>query len=200
MTPKRKGARMFVKSPANHDSDWSLCLFSNNTFKDFSDGRAGDVVGFIAYVRGLSQWEALKELQAYYGLSDSREKDKRETRQKIELQKLKEQKKAERQQAFHAALMSEIDRIKKWVEIYSLALESGIFEPLSELWAYCINERQKEEYRLDILCGIGYTKEDNAEWLSDVLKIMEESGTFQATKEELKQIENLKRRQEVRQN
>lgn len=200
MTPKRKGARLFVKSPTNHDSDWSLCLFSNNTFKDFSDGRAGDIIGFISYIKGVNNWQALEELRAFYGLTNAREQDKQEARRKIELQKQKEQKKAERQQAFRCAVNAEIDRLKQWVEIYSLASAKGLFEPFSELWAYCINERQKEEYKLDILCGIGYTKEDNAEWLSDVLKIMEESGTFHATKEEIKQIENVKRRQEARQN
>lgn len=199
MTPKRKGARMFVKSPANHDSDWSLCLFANNTFKDFSDGRAGDVIGFLAYVRGCSQWEALRELQSFYGLSDSREQDKQEARRRIELQKQEERRREERRQAFYRALWGEIDRLKHWTEIYSLALEKGVFEPFSDLWAYCVNELQKEEYRLDILCGIGYAKDDNVEWLSDVLKIMEESGAFRATEKELKQIENAKRRQEARQ-
>lgn len=77
--PKRKGSVFFVRSPAGTDRTASLALYPNsNRFTDFSNSNySGDIIGFVSYIRGCNNWQALKELQSYYGLLDTRQ-DKQE--------------------------------------------------------------------------------------------------------------------------
>jgi hypothetical protein len=201
--PKRKGSVYFVKSPAGTDRTASLALYPNsNRFTDFSNGNySGDCISFVAYVRGCNQWQALKELQAYYGLTDAREADRQETQRRIQLQQQEERRKEERKQSFYRALWAQIGDLKRWEHIYRTSIEKAIFEPFSELWAYCVNELQKTEYKLDILCAADcreYTRlkpyhenlpSDRYKWLLDVLAVLAEGGAFTATPEELKEIE-----------
>lgn len=200
--PKRKGSVFFVKSPATHDKTASLALYPNsNRFCDFANGGAsGDCIAFVAYVKGCNQWEALKELQAFYGLTDSREQDKQEAQRRIQLEQEQERKRAEREKAFYAALQAEIDRLKQWAEIYTAALQNELYEPLSEMQGYTVNELQKTEYKLDILTGADcktYLRlkayhenlpSDRYQWLLDCLAILQECGAFKAEKDEIEEI------------
>ena len=200
--PKRKGTVFFVRSPAGIDRTASLALFPNsNRFTDFSNANySGDIIGFVAYVKGCNQWQALKELQAYYGLTDSREQDRQEAQRRILLQQQEERRKEERRQAFYRALWEQIDDLKRWAVIYSTAIEKELFEPFSDEWCYCLNEKQKVEYRLDILCAADCREymrlkpfhedlpSDRYKWLLDCLAVLAEGGAFTATEEELKEI------------
>lgn len=200
--PKRKGSVFYVKSPATHDRTASLAIYpSSNRFCDFANGNlSGDCIAFVAYIKNINQWQALKELQVYYGLTDAREQEKEEARQRIQLQQEQERRKAERKQAFYAALWGEIDRLKRWEDICRLAIEKAVFEPFTDEWAYCVNELQKTEYRLDILCAADCREymrlkpysaalpTDHYQWLLDCLSILTEHGTFTATAAEIKEI------------
>lgn len=200
--PKRKGTVFFVRSPAGTDRTASLALFPNsNRFTDFSNANySGDIIGFVAYVKGCNQWQALKELQAYYGLTDSREQDRQEAQRRILLQQQEERRKEERRQAFYRALWEQIDDLKRWAVIYSTAIEKRLFEPFSDEWCYCLNEKQKVKYRLDILCAADCREymrlkpfhedlpSDRYKWLLDCLAVLAEGGAFTATEEELKEI------------
>lgn len=70
------------------------------------------------------------------------------------------------------------------------------------MWGCCINELQKAEYKLDILCTAdqgAYRRmkpdvaaglsSDRPQWLLDTLAILAEDVAFQATKEEIARIE-----------
>lgn len=200
--PKRKGTVFFVRSPAGTDRTASLALFPNsNRFTDFSNANySGDIIGFISYIKGVNNWQALKELQAYYGLTDAREQEKEEARRRIQLQQEQERKKAERRQAFYRALWAQIDDLKRWEGIYRTSIEKAVFEPFSDTWAYCVDELQKTEYRLDILCAADCREymrlkpyhenlsSDRYKWLLDVLAVLAECGAFTATEEELREI------------
>lgn len=142
-----------VRSPAGSDKTPSLALYPrNNRFCDFSNGnKSGDCVSFLAYIKNLNQWQALKELRAYYGLTDGQEQEKQEVQRRILLQQQEECRKEERKEAFYKALNGEIDRLKRWENIYKIAIEKTIFEPLSDMWKYCVEELQRVEYQLDIL-------------------------------------------------
>ena len=200
--PKRKGSVYFVKSPATHDKTASLALYPNsNRFTDFANGNlSGDCIAFVAYIKNINQWQALKELQAFYGLTDSREADRQEAQRRIQLQQEQERRKEERRQAFYRVLWEQIDDLKRWAVIYSTVIEKAVFEPFSDTWAYCVNELQKMEYKLDILTGAdckAYPRmkayhenlpSDRYQWLLDVLAVLAEGGAFEATTEELKEI------------
>ncbi|MCM1026384.1 MAG: hypothetical protein NC432_08095 [Roseburia sp.] len=200
--PKRKGSIFFVKSPRTNDKTASLALYpSSNRFCDFANGNQnGDVIAFVSYVKGINQWQALKELQAFYGLTNAREQDKQEAQRRIRQQQENERKKRERQQAFYQALRGEIDRLKQWADIYRAAIEKGLYEPFDQMWTYCANELQKIDYRLDILCAADLKtyprlkpyadnlSGDRYQWLLDVLGVLQEQGTFMPTSGEMEEI------------
>lgn len=202
MQPKRRGANYFVKSPVSTDKTWSLCLYpSDNRYCDFSNGnRSGDIISLYSYTQGCNNWQALKELQAYYGLADSRDRNKKEAQRRIQLQQEQERRKAERRQTFYRALRGEIDDLKWWAVIYRTSIEKRLYAPFTDEWAYCFNELQKTEYRLDILTGTDcktYPRmkayhenlpSDRYQWLLDVLAVLVDGGAFTATEEELKEI------------
>lgn len=198
--PRRKGSCYFVKSPATRDRTASLALYTNsNRFTDFANGNlSGDCIAFVAYIKNINQWQALKELQAYYGLTSAREHEKEEARRRIQLQQEQERRKEERRQAFYAALWGEIDDLKRWAVIYSTA--KSAFEPFSDEWRYCVNELQKTEYRLDILCAADCREymrlkpyhenlpSDRYKWILDCLAVLAEGSAFTATADELEEI------------
>lgn len=92
--------------------------------------------------------------------------------------------------------------MKQWTKIYATALDRGIFEPFSDVWCYCVTERQKAMYKLDILCASdqkSYRRmkpdaaaglsSDYPQWILDSLAVLAEDGAFQATGEELREIQ-----------
>ena len=200
--PHKKGSIYFVKSPATHDKTASLAIYPNsNRFCDFANGNySGDIIGFISYVKGVNNWEALQTLRDFYGLTNDRERDREETRRRILLQQQEERQREERKRAFRAALSGQIGELRQWADICGFALEKGLYAPFSELWTYCIREREKAEYKLDILCAVdireyprlkAYSENlpsDRFQWLLDVLSLLAECGAFQATAEELKEL------------
>lgn len=200
--PRRKGCCYFVKSPATHDKTASLALYPNsNRFCDFANGNlSGDIIGFISYVKGVNNWQALQTLKDFYGLADAREQEKEAARRRIQLQQERERRKEERKQAFYLALWAQIDDLKRWTVIYSTAIEKRLFEPFSDTWAYCVNELQTTEYRLDILTGADcktYPRmkayheslpSDRYQWLLDVLAVLADCGAFETTADEIKEI------------
>lgn len=199
--PKKRGVYYFVKSPISHDKTWSLCLYpASNTFCDFAGGnRCGDSVSLISYIRGVDNWRALKILRDFYGLTDSKEQDRQEARRKIQLQQEWEQKKRRRKRTFRAALLACIDDLKRWEDIYTIALKKCLYEPLTDEWAHCVNELHRTSRQLDILCASDCDSyrfmktssripSDYWQWLLDALEILSECGAFQVTREEVEEI------------
>lgn len=202
--PLKKGGIYFVKSPISTDKTASLALYPNtDKFCDFANGNhSGDMIGFVAYVRGCNNWDALQVLKNFYGLSDAKENEREEIKQKIRLQQEQERKRAERQQDFNVALYGYIEELKESERLYRLAIEKGICMPFSALWCNCKNELQRIEYELNILCATDcdsyrrmkdYSAADELptdfyQWLIDVLELLKWKGLFITTKEELSQI------------
>lgn len=200
--PQFKSYKYFVKSPVSADKHWSLCLYPDNRFTDFSNSNySGDIIGLIAYTKGISNWESLKLLRDFYGLSDGKEQSREEARRKIQQQQQNERRRKERQREFQSALSACIEDLRHWLGIYTTAIENKLYEPFSELQAYVMNELQATEYKLDILtandCSYRRLKKvsgkeelysDYPQWLLDVLAVLEECGVFKATAAELKQI------------
>lgn len=202
MRPKRTGSTYFVKSPSSTDTTWSLALYpGSNRFCDFANSnRCGDIVGFISYIKGLNNWQALTELRNYYGLPGSRELDREEARRRIQLQRQQEEYRRKRQGAFETALLACVDDLKHDEQVYKAAVGKGGFEPFSDLWCNCVNKSNQVAYKLDILCAIGirYLRlkpkvekgcpSDRPQWLLDALELPGEYGLFEATSDECKEI------------
>lgn len=197
--PDSKG---FVKSPATPDKTRSCKLYpETGTFFDYAGNKGGDIIAFVAYIKGTNNWESLKLLSDYYGLSGADGRSREERQRMMQRQKQEDQKRTERQQAFHEALMDEIEYLKRWEDICKSALKKSEIEPFSNLWAYVQNELQYASYRLDILTGADMAtyrrlkphvrlglSSDYPQWLLDTLDILAEAGKFKATAEELSEI------------
>lgn len=98
-------------------------------------------------------------------------------------------------------MSGEINGLKQQADTYRAAIEKTLYKPFSDMWCYCINELQKAEYKLDILCASdqeSYRRlkpdkaaglsSDRPQWLLDTLSILAEDGIFQATEDEIAKI------------
>lgn len=116
------------------------------------------------------------------------------------MQQEQERRKEERGQEFRAALLEHRDDLRHREDFYRTIIENRLYEPFSDAWAYCVDELQKTEYRLDILCAAdceayprmkayhGDFPTDFFQWLLDCLAVLQEDGAFQAAEEEIKEI------------
>ncbi len=190
----------FVLSPFGKEKTAS-CKLYHNSYYDFSTGAGGDLIRFTATILNINNWEACQYLVQAFSLpiSLSGGADRRE---EIERRQRERQWQEERKREFKAALSGEIDNLQRWSAIYKTAIEKRLYEPFSDMWAYCINELQKAKYKLDILCtadqdtyrrmkpdATAGLSSDRPQWLLDTLAILAEDGVFQATKEEIASIE-----------
>lgn len=159
--PNRTG---FILSPFAEEKTAS-CKLYRNSFYDFSTNVGGDLIKFTAAVLGLNNWQAACYLVEAFSLpySVSGAKDNREQIKKREQERKREQGKEER---FKAAWLQEVEELKRWERIFTLAVEKQVFPPLSDLWSYVVKELQKVSYRLDVLCLTG-SRRDHEELLKE---------------------------------
>lgn len=159
------------------------------------------MIKFTALVLGVDNWRACQYLIQAFSLPISLSGGT-DHRKEIERRQREWQRQEERKQEFKVALLGEIDSLKHWIDIYGSAIEKRLYEPFSEMWGYCINELQKTEYKLNILCTAEQgtyrrmkpdvtagLSSDRPQWLLDVLAILAEDGAFQATQRELAEIQ-----------
>lgn len=190
----------FILSPFGKEKTAS-CKIYPHSFYDFSNGIGGDCIKFVSMVLGVNNWQACQYLVQAFSLpialsgnTDCQEEIARRQRER--------QRQEERRQEFKAALLNEISNLKCWADIYKSAIEKRLYGPFSDMWGYCINELQKAEYKLDVLCATdqgAYRRmkpdttaglsPDRPQWLLDTLAILAEDGTFQATQSELREIQ-----------
>lgn len=190
----------FILSPFGKEKTAS-CKLYRNSYYDFSTATGGDLIKFTAAILNINNWEACQYLIQAFSLpiSLSGGADRRE---EIERRQRERQRQEERKQEFRTALSGEINSLKRWADIYRTAIEKRLHEPFSDMWGYCINELQKAEYKLDILCtadqetyrrmkpdAAAGLSSDRPQWLLDVLEILAENGAFQATQRELAEIQ-----------
>lgn len=190
----------FIHSPFKEERTAS-CKMYPHSFCDFSTNTGGDCIKFTSMVLGVNNWEACQYLVQAFSLpiSLSGGTDRRE---EIERQQRERQRQEERKQEFRVALLGEIDSLKRWADIYRTAIDKQLYEPFSDMWGYCINELQKAEYKLDILCAadqgayrrmktnaVAGLPSDYQRWLLDMRAILAEDGAFQASQSELTEIQ-----------
>lgn len=203
LRPVKRGTAWFVKSPVSTDKTWSLALKpETNSFTDFANcNSGGDIIRFVAYVRGLNNWQALKMLRNFYGLSNSQERNREDIRRQIYLERQAEQKRKARQHEFIQALYGHIDSLKAMEKNYQHLLQQEEIQANDEVSGWLANEMNMVSQKLDILCGISpnYRRmkpciergipSDRPKWLLDVFEILKESDMFLPTKEEEREIQ-----------
>lgn len=157
----------FIFSPFNSSDRTASCkLYSTNTFFDFSTSKGGDVIKFASEILKINNWEACQYLIEKFNLPVliSDHKQNRETIQKQEAERLKQQQKEEH---FKQAWKEEVDKQKKMLGFYKELLDRKIFPPLSTENSLVVSKVQIIEYKLDVLCGILGTKEEQEQILRE---------------------------------
>lgn len=190
----------FILSPFGKEKTAS-CKLYHNSYYDFSVAVGGDLIKFTATILNINNWEACQYLIQAFSLPISLSGGA-DCREEIERRQRERQRQEERKQEFKAALSGEIDSLQRWSAIYRTAIEKRLYESFSDMWKHCINELQKADYKLDILCiadqgAYRRMKSDTAaglssdrpQWLLDTLVILAEDGVFQATQSELTEIQ-----------
>lgn len=201
MTPKKLGTNYVVKSPASEDKHWSCVLRpQTNSFCDFANGNAGgDIIRFVSYVRGLDNWRSLQLLRDFYELPIGEKGTREDIRRKIQLQKQAEERKEARRQDFFASLLGCIYDLK--AQEKQLTNMLNLLNPFSDDWITIRSWLSEVTWKLDTLCvaSCRYRRlksnaflglpSDRPKWLLDALDILREEGAFEATDEELKEIQ-----------
>lgn len=202
VSPVKRGTTWFVKSPASVDKTWSLALKpETNSFTDFANcNTGGDIIRFVAYVRGINNWQALGMLRDFYGLSNSQERNREDIRRRIYLEQKEKQKKAIRRKEFRAALVDTIECLKgmefNYKRLFQKAAACG--DDTSTSWL--IGELGSVAEKLNTLCAVstkyrrlkenaGNLPSDYPAWLLDSLRVLAKEGVFEPTEEELRKIQ-----------
>lgn len=204
MDPVKRGSSWFVKSPASNDKTWSLALNPlTNSFVDFANGNVGgDMVKFVSYVKGITNWESLKLLCSFYGLEIPGRNDKG-VRQKIDLEQKERERWKLRRKEFWTALRGCVERLKRMEFNYRKLFQETKAQGDCEAESWLIGELGTLAEKLNILCGVPSRyfrlKENSAKglpsdrpaWLLDSMRILRNEGFFEPTKEELKEIQSV---------
>lgn len=144
--------QMFVRSPKTPDKHASLKLYPlSNSFCDFANGDfGGDIIQFISYVRGVNNWDGLKLLQDFYQLHDDEKQSYEEVQRRIRIQAALKRDEERKKQSWR----NEVDRLQEQIRVYDNLLNSDHIPPFSDVWRFCIEQKQLAEYELDVLCGV----------------------------------------------
>ena len=124
----------------------------SQSFYDFGRGIGGDAISLWAHVKNISNWDALKELCALYGISmtDSNESTREQIKQQEMAQKARRDEEKQRKRRW----VREVDKLKAEVEKYDALMTSEHIPKTSDVYKWCLEFKQSADHRLDILCGI----------------------------------------------
>jgi DNA primase len=67
--PRRSGANYFIKSPFSDEKNGSFCIWSDMRFKDFSSGKAGDIISLAMDLQGMEYPDAIKQLADMHNIT-----------------------------------------------------------------------------------------------------------------------------------
>lgn len=122
---------------------------ATQSFYDFGRGASGDCIALYAYVNNVSMADAVKSLQAIYGISSLNKVDRSQLAREIAEQKRKRQAEAIRKEQNRRTCLNMVNALKRREQLYRNGIESGIFPPLSEEQAILIAGWQQAAYELD---------------------------------------------------
>ncbi|KAI4442158.1 hypothetical protein FMM80_18035 [Schaedlerella arabinosiphila] len=145
-----KPVRGMYRYPGEKTPSVKLYL-ETQSFFDFGRACGGDVFDLWMHVRHCDVLEALRSIQVLYGIPDEptgtiqrniiiEQKRRQETR-----------KKNERDQRLWR---EKVSRLHDQIRVCESLLRSGHVPPMSDVWCFCVEQKQLAEYGLDALCGI----------------------------------------------
>lgn len=124
----------------------------SQSFYDFGRGIGGDCVRLYSHVKNISNWDALRELCALYGINMTNGGGDIQKEIKQQEMAQKAQRDAEKQRK--RRWVKEVDKLKAEVEKYDALMTSEHVPKTSDVFKWCLEYKQLAEYRLDAMCGI----------------------------------------------
>lgn len=121
----------------------------SQSFYDYGRGLGGDSIRLWAHVCQVDNWTALQSIKAFYGLESmpNKENIRQKIRQQEEVQKAAKQS----EKRSKTEWLRKVDTCKMRIEALDIIQQRS--EPFSDAWCMAVNQKQMEEYQLDLLCG-----------------------------------------------
>lgn len=145
----------FCKSPLNKAEKTPSCKIypGNRGFYDFSAATGGDTLKFASIALEADSWQAAQYLIEAFHLPVNT-KDSSLTRQKV--QELQRQREADRKRRIlnKQKTVSEMDSLKSTIRICAELLTSSHVEPLSDIWCWAVEQRNRAIVQANEMCGI----------------------------------------------
>lgn len=156
--PDSKG---FIKSPFHAEKTASCKLYPEpgRGFYDFSSGTGGDCIRFVSLTQGVDSWTACKLMTEAFNLPVDLHNDNL-TRQKV--QELQKQREADRKHRIlnKQKTVSEMDSLKSTIRTCENLLASPHIQPMSDLWCWAVEQRNRAIIQANELVGIETRIED----------------------------------------
>ena len=147
-------ARVMYRFPGERTP--SIKVYTDtNSFYDFGRCVGGDSIQLWSHVKGCNCWEAAREMASVFGISLDLSKENRkdiiaQIRREERAREVRKRNEKRRRQMWRR----KVEALQEQVTLCNSLLNSGRIPPLSDVWCWAVNDRQKAEYYLDCLCGI----------------------------------------------
>lgn len=145
----------FCKSPLNKAEKTPSCKIypGNRGFYDFSAATGGDTLKFASIALGVDTWQAAQYLiEAFHLPIDT--KNNSLTKQRV--QELQRQREADRKRRNlrKRKSVSEMDYLKSTICICEELLASPHIQPMSDVWCWAVEQRNRAIVQANEICGI----------------------------------------------
>jgi len=121
------------------------------SFFDFGRACGGDVFELWMHVRHCDLAEALRSIKDLYHILDAESvPDWLWIEQQKKARAIKRQEQERKKQLWRA----EVERLHEQIRVCENLLGSEHIPPLSDVWCFCIEQKQLAEHKLDVFCGI----------------------------------------------
>lgn len=121
------------------------------SFCDFGRACGGDLIDLWCHVRHCDALEALRSIQALYGILD----EPTGTNQRdILIERKRRQETKEKNERNQRLWRERVERLHEQIRVCENLLRSGHVPPMSDVWIWCVEGKQLAEHKLDVLCGI----------------------------------------------
>lgn len=128
---------------------------ATKTFYDYGRAVGGDLVDLWAHVRQCSLSEALQGIKGLYGIKNEfAETDFEMIRKQKEARELAKQEKERNKERNQRLWRERVERLHEQIRVCDTLLNSDHIPPFSDIWCFCIEQKQLAEYDLDVLCGV----------------------------------------------
>lgn len=147
IAPSRSG---FIQCPFHKGDREASCKLYEHDFHCFGCGANGDIFTFVQMMEHCDFKTAFYSLGGEY---KDRGYSAKLIRHRAEIAKKERERQQEKEQKSRKLILEEVEKLKIWERVYRDAIDRKALNPLSDAWAFALNELQKISHRLNMLCA-----------------------------------------------